>query len=241
MGLLDVATVVDGDGRWTAGYEIESWGCGIGEYITDLCTPSPIHVAGAEYKEPDGGVPGSVKIVPFSFTAGIARSTRYHSDTDVPTLTEYIAASESPIAKVFSQSFVGFDGETLATAPDAGKPSLTEVPAGADDTATIVALLKAWSAQTTFSYGAAILHLGLSSAFTLPDQTWDVLDKMNIKVSISSGYPDEFVAVTGPIVIRLSSIQILKSTDATNNKIFFEATRLAAIEFDPCLAFVSGS
>ena len=241
MGLLDVATVVDDDGRWTAGYEIESWGCGLGEYITDLCTPSPIHVAGAEYKAPDGGVPGAVKIVPFGFTAGIARNTRYHSDADVPTLAEYIAVSETPIARVFSQGFAGFSGETLVTTPDAGKPSLTEVLAGADDTATIVALLKAWSAQTTFSYQSAILHLGLTTAFTLPDHTWDVLDKMDIETSISAGYPDDLIAVTGPIVIRLSSIQVLKSVNATSNKVFFEATRLAAIEFDPCLAFVQGS
>lgn len=246
MGLLDIATVETGDGQWTAGYEVESWGCGVGEYITDLCTPDPIHVAGAEYRESDGGTPGSVKIVPFSFVAGIARNTRYFSDTDVPRLAEFIAASETPVAYVFSRGFAGYEGETLATAASNDKPSVTTVAAGASTQETIISLLEAWSNRSTFGYDSAVLHLGVSAAFSLSSQpfvseAWSVLNEMEIDVAISPGYPTDFVALTGPIVIRLSSIQVLKATDALHNKIFFEATRLAAIEYDPCLAFVSGS
>lgn len=243
MGLLDVATVVTDDGNWTAGYEIESWACGIGVYITDICTPSPIHVAGSTYRdEGTRGSAGFIRIEPFAFTAGIVRDVRCEGTLESTKVAEYLAASEKPIAQVFGESFAGFTGETLD--PDGvnvGKPSITMVTTvgGQSD---IVTLLDAWSDKTTKSYSNAILHLGLKSAFTLLTQdNIAVLNSLGVRVAISPGYLPDMRALTGDVAVRLSSIQTLKETDATHNKTYIEATRLAAVEFDPCLAFRIGT
>lgn len=237
MGLLDAANVVTGDGNWTAGYEIESWGCAVGEYITDICAPDPIHVAGNTYRTPGSGEVGAVKIEPFAFTAGLTRETRYSGGEEAAKATEFLAASENLIAQVFSEGFSGFTGETLATAPDVGKPSVTPVPAGVGTT-VYEDLLTAWSDKTTQPWSKALLHVGLGIWLGMTQDLRLALDTLGVQLVTSPGYPSDFVALTGPVAVRLSSIQTLTETDALANMVYIEATRLAAIEFDPCLAFV---
>ena len=237
MGLLDAATVTTGDGDWTSGYEIESWGCAVGEYITDICTPDPIHVAGNTYRTPGSGEVGAIKIEPFVFTAGLTRETRHTAGLERAKVTEFIAASEIPLAVVFSQGFTDYTGETLATVPDVGKPSVSLVPAGVGTT-VYEDLLTAWSAKTTQPWTDVLLHVGLGRWLGLTEDLRLALDALDIELVVSPGYPSDFVALTGPVAIRLSSIQTLTQTDALANNVYIEATRMAAIEFDPCLAFL---
>jgi hypothetical protein len=77
-----------------------------------------------------------------------------------------------------------------------------------------------------------VIHLGWTSAMSLQLG----LASLDLPFVVAHGYPATAMAVTGPVVIRLGSIQSITGFDAHINRQYFEATRIAAIEFDPSQA-----
>lgn len=223
-GLLNVATVLNGDGNWTAGYEVDAMSCGRVIQGTDICKPitdTPTE-AGLGYRIRPFGIEGHQK---FSVRCD-------PEDAESEMSTALADASEYVVAKNFwSGDIADWDGadEGMFLA-DAG---IQTVAAGADANASIAAALqKAYDMHPEID---PIVHMGLSVAFSLPASK---ADDLNIKWVVSPGYPPNGIAVTGPIIVRLGTIETLTSYEESVNRKYIQGTRIAAVEFDPCLAVV---
>jgi hypothetical protein len=91
-------------------------------------------------------------------------------------------------------------------------------------------LLQTAFAKTPFLQ--PVLHLGWQSAMSLQLG----LASLGLPFVVPRGYPSNAIAVTGPVVVRLSSIETITTFDYLLNRQYFESSRIAAIEFDPGIA-----
>ena len=224
-GLLEVATVLEGDGHWTIGYEIDALACGRVIEAYDICTPGTPAVS-------DSAV--GFKVDPFALVGAQKFGTRCEPSDAADALTRALADStEKLVANNFWNGdvtdWVGNPGDMYLTSP-----SIFTVSAGSDTLASIAAALIA--ASDNHPEIDPILHLGVGAALSIPN--WETFEALGIEYSISLGYPSDGIAVTGPVLVRLGSIETLERHDERNNRNFVSATRLAAVEFDPCLAVV---
>jgi hypothetical protein len=222
-GLLEAATVLEGDGTWTAGYEVDALSCGRVLEPYDTCTPGTPDVE-------DSGT--GFKIDPWAIVGGQKFGVRCEPKNAREALAVAMAdSSEYFTAKNFWNGdvpdWVGV-GEGMYL-EDSG---IATVAAGADTKASIAAALgTAYAAHPDI---IPIVHLGLGAALSITDLY--SLDALGFKYVVSPGYPTDGIAVTGPIVVRLGSVEILKSHDEKINRSYVSGTRLVAVEFDPCLA-----
>lgn len=117
-------------------------------------------------------------------------------------------------------------------------PTVGTVATGASARASLVAALQEfWTRATGVSYEDTLVHLGVGSLLELFGEVENSLIKnLDIKVATSAGYPTNAIAVTGPIRVELGPDEVLQSHDTTVNDIVTEASRLGALEFDPCIA-----
>lgn len=229
-GLLQVATVINGDGNWAAGYEAEALGCGLSVATTDICTPARVVVTGATDLD---DMPSSYEVVPFGIVARVKRSTRCSSGEEQKQVDEALsAATEMAVGKVMWEGVSGWTGGAFLESTDVA--TATE---GASTKATIAAVLDKF--YSLAGWEVPILHLGLTSALNAADLFEGNPAFTNVTVAVSPGYPTTGVAATGPITVHLGPVQSFQSFDSTVNRTEIEANRLAAIEFDPCIAVLA--
>ena len=228
--LLDVATVQYGDGSWTAGYEVDGLSCGRSIETVDVC-------AGAATWDPSGDPAGTgFGIFPFAILGHQKFGERCApAEAEAAFRKAMDDASEHTVAHNF------WYGDT----PDWDTPpggqmndmflmddDIDTVVEGASTADTIAAVLS--QAFTNHPELDPIIHLGIKAAMDMTSSLFT--DNFDAEFVVSTGYPIDGVAVTGPILVHLGSIEILTSHDTSVNRRYLDGTRLAAVEFDPCLA-----
>jgi len=225
-GLLDVATLLTGDGSWMHGYEVDALACGREFDIVDICTPGPPPDA-------DDSLTG-YKVVPFALVSQQRFGARCAPEDAWSSLVDATdSATENMVADVFYNgdnainSVNPWDGEMWLESTD-----VNVVTAGTD-TAETVGKVLIESSDNNPELTEPILHLGVQSAIHLGAG----LANLDIEdIVVSPAYPADAVAVTGPVLVRISDIQSLITHQESTNRRYYEATRLAVVEFDPCLA-----
>lgn len=227
-GLLEVATTLYGDGQWTIGYEVDALACGRVVEGADLCDPV------TPDSDDIGTSAGGYKINPFAVIGYQKFGTRCEPDDAEEALTRSIIdASEYVIGKNFWSGDVNnWDNSSGMFLTDA---AIATEAAGANINETIAKVLK--KGFDNHPELDPVLHLGLGAALSVSD--FDNLERVGIdKVVVNPGYPIGAVAVTGPILIRLGSVETLTSlnTQVRNNRTYISGSRIVAFEFDPCLA-----
>jgi hypothetical protein len=223
-GLLSVAKVDTGDGDWTAGYTSESLGCAVSVWLADPCTPVPTLISGEDDIDPSAYLVGS-----FGIIAKMSRTNRCAEGTELEYIRSAVEeATELAAGKAFWEGFESAEMFLLS-------PDVETVAAGANVAETVAKVLRAFAISVPGV--EPILHLGYSAALTVGDALNNEGNlKIGIQVAVSPGYPANGVAVTGPVLVRLSSVQALQAYDRDVNRTNIEANRLGAIEFDPCAA-----
>ena len=223
-GLLSVAKVEEGDGNWTAGYLSESLGCAVSVWLADPCTPVPELISGEDAVDPS-----AYEAFSFAVVAKMSRTNRCAEGTELEYVQSALReATELAAAKAFWEGFGS--AEMFLESVD-----VETVAKGANIQATVAAVLRAFAISVPGVQ--PILHLGYGSALSLGEAlSPDGNLKIGIPVAVSPGYPTDGVAVTGPVLVRLSSIQAIQAYDNTNNRTNIEANRLGTIDFDPCAA-----
>jgi hypothetical protein len=225
--LFDVATVLTGDGRWTNTYEADALSCGRVHGAVDVCNVTP---RTATNTPSDTGY----KVVPFVQTGDQEFATRCAPADAEKALTDAMdAASEFFVAKNFWHG----DVPDWAGAPeglflmDAGVATVA-VAAGTSVPAKIAAALGA--AYARHPDLNPVVHLGLAASYALPPGF--AADRPRVTFVENAAYPADGVAVTGPVLVRLGSVEVVKTVNTAVNRQYVSGTRLAAVEFDPCLA-----
>lgn len=230
-GLLNVASVVNGDGNWAAGYEAEALGCGLSVSVTDVCTPARAVVTGAAIAE---AYPSAYEVAPFAIVSRTKRPTRCSSGEEQKQVDEALsAATEMAVGQVFWSGIAGWTTGAFLESTD-----VATVATGTTTLDTVGTALAEF--YTLGGWEVPILHLGIKSALDVAELFESPLFE-GLSVAVSPGYPSAGVAVTGPITVHLGPVQSMQSYDSTVNRSEIEANRLAAIEFDPCIAVLAAA
>lgn len=216
---FDTFNVIEEDGTWTQGYPATNLGAGFKLITQDICEP-------VMPAEPDDFEMGA-DVKPFVITAFEKVPPRC-APKDVGDFVDAAieASSEWAVSHALWHGPDGVDvGEMYLT-----HPNIDTVTRGPDPFTTIGSLLEAAYAKAP--YMQPVIHLGVQTALALQYG----LATLGVPYVVPKGYPPDAIAVTGPITIRLGSVQNLSSVDTSINRQYFEATRIAAIEFDPAQA-----
>lgn len=230
-GLLEVADVVRGDGTWTAGYEIDSVGCALRSETATICSPVVRSRISGDV-EGDGSTYG-LKAQIFPVITSINGRTVCSSGNEESIVRDALDAESEKAAGKALWGSIDAAAEVSLLATD-----VATVAAGPTSNATLAAVLTAfWDRATGVRHQDTVIHLGVGRLLEMFGEIeGSVLKNLGIQVATSPGYPSDGIAVTGPIRVRLGSDQVLQEHSYGTNRMTTEANRLAAIEFDPCIA-----
>ena len=225
-GLIEVATVLHGDGTWASGYDAEALACGFSVDVVDPCDPGRTSVS--TVTPPDGEM-GGWTIPSFAIVSEMIRANRCVAPEDRDRAQ---VALVNATERAVGMAFWGDPGMASLVTLDDG----ASVAPGTSVEASLVALLDNFYSTSALYH--PIVHMGLANAFALQELLTEDMRALRTgeRVCISVGYPVDGLAVTGPITIHLGSIETMVNYDASHNRTSFEATRLGSIEFDPCAA-----
>lgn len=227
-GLLDVASVTDPAESWGAGFQIDSIGGALRSYSTDICTPDRQLLSGVE-DETAGANDANI----FAIVTALEGRVRCASGSE-PDLVRNAMAAETE--KAAGKALWGDSGSPNPVSLHGTDVETVTAGANASDSVG-AAIEKFWSIATGIANDGMIIHLGISRLLELFGQVEDgAIKNLDIKVATSAGYPADAIAVTGPIAIRLGEIQTISAVDFRTNGGISEATRVAALEFDPRIA-----
>lgn len=228
-GLLDAATVLYGDGQWTIGYEVDALACGRNVEGSGICDALPL-------SEDDLGDSGTgFKVEPFAVVGYQRFGAKCQPKDAEEALTQAIIdATEYVVAKNFwFGDIASWDGSTEKMfLTDAG--IATQAVTGNLEADIAAVVKKGFDNHPELE---PILHLGLSAALRIND--FDNLERVGIEqVVVSPAYPVDAIAVTGPILVRVGSVETMTGLVAVprSNRTYISGTRIVAFEFDPCLA-----
>lgn len=227
MRLLDAVDLRTGDGFWTRGYDLPESACGFAVTKRDICgaatdvlTTVPLYNQDVIHK-----------IRPFGIEGMLERVTRCSGPNDkalVARLTE--SAEELVFGHVLENG-----AEAAWASPNLAMTEVsTVVAAEATASAKVETALGEYYSRTAET---PILHLGLGSAFGLTSDVRKVLeDDLNVSVVVNPAYTVDLVAVTGPMIAYLGTAESLEEYSHGTNAVKNTATKIGAIEFDPCFA-----
>lgn len=231
-GLLETANVVRDDTSFARGYAIESLGCALRSDTTDVCNPVRVGLSGPTEAEVGECTPVDANV--FAVLVDLkARAMRISGNE-----TDWVRdALDFEAEKAAGKALWGEVGSEKTTTSLVG-PEVGTVVAGANTNATVAALLEEfWSRATGVKYEDTIIHLGVGRLLEMFGEIEGaVLKNLGIRVATSPGYPSSGIAVTGPITIKFGADQVLTETASSDNTVYSSANRLAALEFDPCIA-----
>lgn len=216
---FETFTVEESDGDWTNGsYPLDTFGGSFHLYTQDICSPA------APGKLPESSL--GQEIFPFAVTAYAEVPPRCApSDIEDFLRKAFIDSTEWSISHALWHGPDSSEGNMYLTHPD-----VEVVTAGPDPVSTVGKLLE--EAYKKTPYLQPVIHLGFQVAMSLQFG----LATLGIPFVVPNGYPANAIAVTGPVRIRMGSVQNLTEFDTSINRQYFEATRIAAIEFDPTQA-----
>lgn len=230
-GLLAAADVHKGDGNWTAGLESEAVQSGLSSAIADVCLPSPAGIMSGT----GGGQPSGYRLKPFGFVVRLKEPTMCKMTDPITLVDESIAAeTEKVVGSVF------WNGSGISEMW-LGATDVRSVVPGATALDTIGLLLAAFYRGTVGI--DPIVHIGVAAALKLGDALdpgTSTLRAIDLPVVVSPGYPAGGIAVTGPVEVWVSDVQTIEAVAWRNNRRYVEASRIAAVSFDPAAAFVAG-
>lgn len=219
--LFGVANVIISDGDWTAGSSrYEDLSCGRVSTTVGICEPGDLPDV------PDSG--DAWKVDPFAVYVAQRLSYMCGPDQYKPLVSAAVdQTSEYLAARVLwhgPDAIVGtWEGELHLNSPD-----IETVPRQADPVDTLALLVD--TAYQRHPELAPVLHLGTTARLRLKDQ----LTALGLDFVTSPAYPTDGLAVTGPVTIRLGSVETTEQSIHTVNRFVVEGTRLAAVEFSPC-------
>ncbi|QGF20261.1 hypothetical protein SEA_SIXAMA_82 [Gordonia phage Sixama] len=216
---LETFEVIEGDGTWSNGpqpVDILSQGVTMDTY--DICAPEPA----PEVPDFDMGA----DIAPFAIKAYTEVPTRCSpADVEAYVARAMADAAEYTITKVLWSNANGNNTEFYLNGAH-----VTEVPRTGNVYTQLGKAVHTAYADTPFI--KPVIHLGFETAMSLQLS----LQNLGLPFVVAPGYPQDAIAVTGPITVRLGTIDTAKSVNPKNNRLQIEATRLAKIEFDPYMA-----
>jgi hypothetical protein len=227
---MEAAEVERGDGHWSAGYQFDSVGCVLHSIISDVCTPARGTLSGTND-------PAATSSGRNAYVFGVVTSMRGRARCSSGLEPKWVAdALDAETEKAAGEVLFGGNGGAADVYLTKGE--VATVASGTTTPATVAAALaKFWTLATGVKQEDTILHLGIGSALGMVNLIdGDYLYGTKIKVSVSEGYGVNVVAVTGPVTIRVGDNQVVAVPDTKNNDLNNEATRLVAVEFDPCIA-----
>lgn len=236
-GLLEVANVERGVDAVRM-RQFDKAGCSMTSWVTDICAPDR-DAAGALLTGDAASTDVGEALDELVFAAIVQKRGRNmcsdgNEEADVRDAME--AEAEKAAGRALWSGFGAAPEDDPVYLSHADIP---QVAAGADAEATLANLLEEfWSRATGIRTDQTILHLGSERLFRMAQKVVvaNEVVGLNIKVATSPGYHRNAMALTGPIRIRMSSDQILRSHDASNNTLIVEGDRLLAMSFDPCYA-----
>jgi hypothetical protein len=215
---FETFNVVEEDGNWQQGYVKDTLGEGFHLFTQDICDPT------APGPLPDSEM--GKRIYPFAITAYQEIPPRCAPEYVGAFVDEaFRAATETAVSKYLWEGTAETESTMYLTHGD-----VEEITRGADAYTTVGSLLERAYEKTPFL--RPTIHLGWQSALALQFG----LTTLGLPYVVPHGYPANAIAVTGPVTIRLGSVQNISRTDIKINRTYFEATRIAAIEFDPAQA-----
>lgn len=216
---LETFSVIEGDGPWSRGPQpVDTLSAGVSLATYDICSPdTPENPPEFEIGQ---------DATPFAIKAYMKVPTRCApADLDKYLRHAMDAATEYSVTNALWNGSIGSSSEFYLHGAD-----VTEVPRAADMYTTLgVALHKAYE-KTPFI--KPVIHLGFTSAMALQLG----LQNLGLPFVVAPGYPKDAIAITGPVVVRLGSIDTTTAVETDDNRMQVESTRLARIEFDPHMA-----
>lgn len=225
--LLDVATVINGDGDWTKanGKEFDDLACGRTHDTADVCSPPAVEVTNA----PAGT---GFKAVPFVHYAQQEFGVRCApADAEAALTQSMLDAAEYVVGKQFwtgdTADWAGADEGVYLMHAD-----VETVTAAASVPASIAKAVRA--ALVAHPELNPVVHLGLGASYSLPPGWAD--DHPALTIVENAGYPLDGIAVTGPVVVRLGTVETISMTSTDVNRSYVSGTRLMAVQFGPCSA-----
>jgi hypothetical protein len=240
--LFDVATVIQGDGSWSAvpydrGYQHSAEQL----VVQDLCTRANVtKVAGGSFNAPSV----LYTIRPFGAMVSAMRPNRCLA-VDFPEFMDGIHADlrseqQRAAAYVLWNGIPGWDN----TAPFMVSSDVETVASAATVQQTVAAVLdKYYSGEVG---EAPVLHLGLTSAIQLsagnamsptPESGEFYLTMDGTPIVASPAYPTSGVAATGPVVVHAGAVtDLTEAYDYATNRTYFTTLAALSVEFDASTA-----
>ena len=216
---LETFNVIEQDGSWSNGPQpIDTLSPGVIIDTYDICDPDfpgalPTFAIGED-------------VSPFAVKAYIKVPTRCApGDVEQYVRAAMFQATEFTVTQAL---WNGANGNSTNIFMQAS--AVTEVPRTGDMFSILGSVLHTAYEDTPFI--KPVIHLGFQSAMALQLG----LQNLGLPFVVAPGYPKDAVAVTGPVTVRLGTIETTKSVDPSDNQMQIEATRLARIEFDPYMA-----
>lgn len=231
MQLMEAAAVEVGDGHWTSSYQYDTPGCALSSSRTDICTPVRQALTG----DSAGSANASDGFI-FAVVTSMKGRARCSLGSEGEWVKDALDMETEKAAGTTLWDGIGGAADAYLMAPE-----VSTVASGATVIDTVAALLeKFWQVATGVREEDTVLHVGIKHLMVLANQgildADSTLKGTKVKVASSPGYALTAAAVTGPVRIRLSTDQVVQVPDISVNDLINEATRLVAIEFDPCTA-----
>lgn len=205
------------EGTWTRGGQpIDTPEHGFTSIVTDICAP-------ADRPTPPDYALGE-DLEPFIIVGNQIVPTRCEPEDIRQRIVQTMSnVTEYRVTQAMWSGVPGTDSTLYLTHPD-----VAVVPRAADGNwAQVLAdvLTKAYE-QTP--HIRPVVHLGFQAALALQYG----LQNLGLPYVVPMGYPQDAIAVTGPVKVYLTPIHTTNAVRRQDNRHEFEVTRFGAIEFD---------
>lgn len=230
MKLLDAANVQRGDGRWTAGLEVENLQCALSSALSALCLPGPADNIGGG----GTGSPSGQGITVFGVITRLRQPNMCRTADPEAVVRDAVDAEiEKALGRAIwfggnNEAEVWF-GATGATALTSGTPTVADA-------------LRTWYGKTVGI--EPIIHLGIKAAESVATQLADngrFKAWPDVPVVVNPSYPASGIAVSGPIDVWVTPTETIQSHSFSVNREQTEASALVGVVFDPCAVVIVGA
>lgn len=223
MKFFDTFEVIEDEGQnWShgLGYSTDTLGSGFTSMVTSICSP------GARPTPPDYAL--GVMVYPFVIVGNQrVPVVCAPEDLEAQVRSMMAGATEYRISQALWAGIDDIPEQTLYLKHG----DIATVPRTAGDYATTLAAVLQKAYEKT-PHIRPVVHLGWHAAIALQFG----LQNLKLPFVVPPGYPSDAIAVTGPVQVRLTPIKTTSAVEVDVNRKQVEATRFAAVEFDPTQA-----
>lgn len=239
MQLLEAADVKVGNGgQWTLGGGEVDRSCSLEVILSDYCGAEP---EDGVIVEPRTESAEPYQVRPFGIIGRFRRSAMCAQPDDEQWLRDQMTAvTEQAVGRALVTQAVWGNDTWI------GASQVTEIPAVVDgsDRSLADAVCEARDEWLEYNVGEPLVHVAtcalselVASGTVMMFENGNLLTVWGDKVVTSPGYtttPPVFL--TGPIEIRLSTVDVEQALSARTNRGLIEATRIGMIDMAPCAA-----